>query len=54
MFKKSLWLLLSSLMVAALVLSSCQPAVVEEEKETEAVKGQVTEKEAPTGLLPSS
>ena len=48
MFKKSLWLLLSSLMVAALVLSSCQPAVVEEEKETEAVKGQVTEKEAPT------
>ena len=47
MKRKAAWLLLSSLMVAALVLSSCQPATVEEEKETETVKGQVTEKDAP-------
>ena len=47
MKKKTLWVLLSCLMVAALVLSSCQAATVEEEKETETVTGQVTEKEAP-------
>ena len=35
-------------MVATLVLSSCQAATVEEEKETETVTGKVTEKEAPT------
>jgi peptide/nickel transport system substrate-binding protein len=46
--KKIIWLLLSSLMVAALVLSSCQPAAVEEKKETGTETGQVTEKEAPT------
>ena len=47
MKRKAVWLLLSSLMVAALVLSSCQPAAVEEKKITETVKGQVIEKDAP-------
>ena len=47
MNKKTIWILLSCLMVVALVLSSCQAATVEEEKETETVTGQVTEKEAP-------
>jgi len=45
--KKNLtWLIVSCLLVAALVLSSCQAATVEEEKETETVTGKVTEKEA--------
>jgi len=48
MKRKAAWLLLSSLMVAALVLSSCQPAAVEEKKETETVTGQVTKTTAPT------
>jgi len=39
--------LLSCLMVAALVLSSCQAAEVEEEKEGETVVGEVIEKEVP-------
>ena len=47
MKRKAAWLLLSSLMVAALVLSSCQSATVEEKETTETVKGQVTEKDAP-------
>ena len=48
MKRKAAWLLLSSLMVAALVLSSCQPAAVEEKTTTKTVTGQVTEKAAPT------
>ena len=48
MKRKAIWFLLSSLMVAALVLSSCQPAAVEEKKTTETVTGQVTEKGTPT------
>ena len=44
--KKITWLALSLLMAMALVLSSCQAATVEEEKETETVAGKVTEKEA--------
>ena len=48
MKRKAIWLLLSSLMVAALILSSCQPAAVEEKEATETVTGQVTEKKAPT------
>jgi len=44
--KKIAWMTLPLLMVAALVLSSCQAATVEEEKETETVAGKVTEKEA--------
>ncbi|HUV44582.1 MAG TPA: ABC transporter substrate-binding protein [Dehalococcoidales bacterium] len=47
MKKKALWVLLTCLMVAALVLSSCQAATVEEEKEGETVTGTVIEKEAP-------
>ena len=45
MKRKMVWLILSCLMVTALVLSSCGPAAVEEEKETETVTGKVTEKE---------
>ena len=45
MKRKAVWVLLSCLMVTALVLSSCGPAAVEEEKETETVTGKVTEKE---------
>ena len=48
MKRKVVWMVLSCLMVAALILSSCQPAAVEQEKGTETVKGQVTQKEAPT------
>ena len=44
--RKIAWLTLTLLMVAALVLSSCQAATVEEEKKTETVAGKVTEKEA--------
>ena len=47
MKSKALWVLLTCLMVAALVLSSCQAATVEEEKEGETVTGTVIEKEAP-------
>ena len=47
MRKKALWVLLTCLMVAALVLSSCQATTVEEEKEGETVTGTVIEKEAP-------
>ena len=47
MKKRIIWVGISCLMVAALVLSSCQPAVVEEEKETETVTGEVTETVAP-------
>jgi hypothetical protein len=46
MRKKAAWLILSSLMVVALVLSSCQPAAVEE-GEGKTVTGKVIEKEAP-------
>ena len=42
---KAAWLILSCLMVSALVLSSCQPAVVDEQEE-QTITGQVTEKEA--------
>ena len=45
--KKTIWMMLSCLLVAALMLSSCQAASVEEKKTTETVKGQVTEKDAP-------
>jgi peptide/nickel transport system substrate-binding protein len=45
MKKTAVWLLLSCLMVAALVLTSCQPAAVEQEGQT--VKGKVTEGEQP-------
>ena len=45
MKRKIPWLVLSCLMVVALVLSSCQAATVEEEKETETVAGKVIEKE---------
>ena len=48
--KKIAWLTLTLLMVAALVLSSCQAATVEEEKETETVTGKVTEKGAATAV----
>lgn len=48
MLKKRLWLVFCGLLVVALVLSSCQPAAVEEEKTTETVTGQITEKKAPT------
>ena len=44
---KLLWLILSCLMVAALVLSSCQPAPAAETDEEQAVTGKVVEKEAP-------
>ena len=47
MSKKITWLLLSFVLVAALVLASCQPAAVEEEKETETITGKVVEKEGP-------
>ena len=50
MRNKVLWLALSLLMAAALALSSCQAATVEEEKKTETVTGKVTEKEAPTAI----
>jgi len=43
--RKLVWVVLTLLMVAALVLSSCQAATVEEEKEGTTVTGQVTEKE---------
>jgi len=46
MKKRIAWVTLSLLIVVALVLSSCQPETVEEEKETEEVVGQVIEKEA--------
>jgi peptide/nickel transport system substrate-binding protein len=48
MKKRIVWGVLSCLMVAALLLSSCQPAEVEEKEETETVAGQVIEKAAPT------
>ena len=51
MKKRIAWVALSLLMVVALVLSSCQAATVEEEKETETVTGTVTEKEAPTAVV---
>jgi len=44
--KRFVWLVLTLLIVAALVLTSCQ-AATEEGKEGTTVKGQVTEKEAP-------
>jgi len=44
--KRIAWLPLTLLMVVALVLSSCQTATVEEEKETETVAGKVIEKGA--------
>lgn len=43
---KAIWLILSCLMVAALVLASCQPAPTAE-TEGVTIKGQVVEKEAP-------
>jgi len=43
---KIVWVLLSCLMVAALVLASCGPAAVEEE-EGKTITGKVVEKEAP-------
>ena len=46
MKKKIIWLVLSCLMVAALVLASCAPAAVEE-KEPQEVVGEVEEGEAP-------
>jgi len=48
MGKKVLWIALSFILVAALVLGSCQAAAPEEKKEGETVTGKVTEKEAPT------
>lgn len=46
--KRYVWFLLSTLIVVALVLSSCQAATVEDEKEEGAtVTGKVTEKDAP-------
>lgn len=47
MVKKTIWVVLSCLLVAALMLSSCQPATVEEKKTTETVTGQVTQTDAP-------
>jgi len=46
MKRKAVWLILSCLIVAALVLASCGPAAVEEE-EGKTVVGKVVEKEAP-------
>lgn len=51
MKKRIIWLVLSCLMVAALILSSCQPAT-EEETEGQTVTGQVTEKETTTTTTP--
>ena len=42
MKKKSIWLVLSCLMVAALVVTSCGPAVTEEEEEEPAPTGDET------------
>jgi len=47
MLKKTMWILLASLLVAALVLSSCQPATTTEEEEGTTVTGKVTEQEGP-------
>ncbi|HUV44679.1 MAG TPA: ABC transporter substrate-binding protein [Dehalococcoidales bacterium] len=47
MKRKLLWLVLSCLMVAALVLSSCQPAPAAETTKEQTVTGKVVEKEAP-------
>ena len=43
MFKRFAWLTISCLVVAALALSSCGPATVEEEEEGKTVVGKVTE-----------
>ncbi|HUV43216.1 MAG TPA: ABC transporter substrate-binding protein [Dehalococcoidales bacterium] len=48
MKSRVVWLTVSCLMVAALVLSSCQAAVEGEKEKTETVTGKVTEKAAPT------
>ncbi|HEY91764.1 MAG TPA: ABC transporter substrate-binding protein [Dehalococcoidia bacterium] len=48
MKKNTIWLLLTGLLVAALVLGSCQSAAPAEEKEGTTVKGQTTAKEAVT------
>jgi len=45
--KKSMWILLACLLVAALVLASCQPAATTEEEEGTTVTGKVTEQEGP-------
>ncbi|HEY90947.1 MAG TPA: ABC transporter substrate-binding protein [Dehalococcoidia bacterium] len=47
MFKKFIWLTISCLLVAALALSSCGPAAVEEKGEGTTVVGEVVEKEGP-------
>jgi len=51
MKKRIIWLVLSCLMAAALILSSCQSAT-EEETEGQTVTGQVTEKGTPTTTTP--
>jgi len=47
MKRKIFWILLTSLMVTALVLASCQPASEEKGTEGQTVTGQVIEKEVP-------